>query len=183
MRVGYLSLALIIVVFTCAPGGLASATGIALVQSQQPRNQTQPQEGLPPEKKKILSSMGPEDVFDVSGEDPRNRATTRQSRGQRPTTLPSPSPQRQPATSTATPSATPAPASSQSSIATPSPTIAAGALAGGAQQSLLGQEGPSDKIAPRWAAPTLIALALIVSVALYFTLTKLVEKIREGSSG
>src|SRR5215468_3419283 len=74
MKVGFLSLALIVVAFAGAPGNLASATRIAFAQSQQPRNQTQPQEGLPPEKKGALSRMGPEEVFGVSGDDSR-RAT------------------------------------------------------------------------------------------------------------
>ena len=82
MRVGFLSLALIVVAFAGAPGNPASATRTAFAQSQQPRNQAQSQEGLPPDKKKTLSGFGPEDVFGVPEEDPRNgsRASRRASR-------------------------------------------------------------------------------------------------------
>jgi hypothetical protein len=61
--------------------------------------------------------------------------------------------------------------------------LPAASLENAAQQSPLSQEDDSDKIASKWAAPTLMFLAAIVSLALIFTLTKLVEKIREGSSG
>src|SRR5262245_9840167 len=108
MKVGFLSLALVVVAFAGAPGNLASATRIAFAQSQQPRNQPQPQEGLPPDKKTALSRMGPEEIFGVSGEDSRNRAAGKQQRGQRTApTLPSPSPQRQSVTSAGAPSAQP----------------------------------------------------------------------------
>ena len=102
MRVGFLSLALIVVAFAGAPGSPTSATRTAFAQSQQPRNQAQSQEGLPPDKKKTLSSFGPEDVFGVPEEDPRNRQQGKQTRKPQPTpALQSPPPQRQPATSAA----------------------------------------------------------------------------------
>jgi hypothetical protein len=186
MKVGFLSLALIVVAFAGAPGNLASATRIAFAQSQQPRNQAQPQEGLPAEKKSVLTRYGPEDVFGVSGEDSRNRATGRpQQRKPLPTPAPpSTPPQRQPATSAAAPTAQPSATPVQSSTPEPSPTAAAGALENGLQSPPLGQVGSSDRFAPKWAMPIgLIFLALLVLAALTFTLTKLVEKIREGSSG
>jgi len=189
MKVGFLSLALIVVAFYVAPGNLASATRIAFAQSQQPRNQTQPQEGLPPEKKSVLTRMGPEEVFGVSGDDSRNRTTGnaigRQQRKPLPTpALPSTPPQKQPATSAGARSAQPSATPVQSSTPEPSPTVVAGALENGLQSPPLGQVGSSDKFPPKWAIPTgLITLALIVLAALTFTLTKLVEKIREGSSG
>jgi hypothetical protein len=116
MKVGYISLALVVVAFAGAPGNLASPTRIAFAQSQQPRNQTQPQEGLPPEKKTALSRMGPEEIFGVSGEDSRNRAPGKQQRKQQPAPpLSSPPPQRQPATSAVAPSAQPTATPTQSS--------------------------------------------------------------------
>jgi hypothetical protein len=184
MRVVFLSLALIIVAFASAPGDFASATRIAYAQSQQPRNQTQPQEGgLPAEKRKALTTYGPEDVFGVSGDDPRNRSTPRP-RNLRPTPTPlSSPPQRQPATSAGALSGQPSVSPSQSTAVEPSPTATAATLEGGLQQSSFGQGSTSDRISPKWAAFGLIAAALFVSLALIFTLTKLVEKIREGSSG
>jgi hypothetical protein len=183
MRVGYLSLALIVVAFAGAPGSPASATRTAFAQSQQPRNQAQSQEGLPPDKKKTLSGFGPEDVFGVPEEDPR-RQTAKPIRKPTPPAFQSPSPQRPPATSAAAPSAQPSASPVQSSSPEPSPTVAAAALETGLQSPSLGQGDSSDKIFPKWVAPIgLIAMALIVSALLIFTLTKLVEKIREGSSG
>jgi hypothetical protein len=189
MKVGILSLALIVVAFAGAPGNLASATRIAFAQSQQPRNQTQSQEGLPPEKKTALSRMGPEEIFGVSGDDSRRStgsAAGKQPRGKpQPTpATPSTAPQRTPATSvgatSAQSSATPVP----SPTAEPSPTAVAGTVDNGLQSQSLGQVASSDKIFPKWATPVgLIGLALAVLAALTFTLTKLVEKIREGSSG
>jgi hypothetical protein len=185
MKVGFLSLALLVIVFAGAPGNLGSATRIAFAQSQQPRNQTQPQEGLPPEKKTALSRMGPEEIFGVTGEDSRNRATGKQQRKPLPAApLPSPPPQRQSGTSTGAPSAQPTATPVQSSTPAPSPTADAGALENGLQTTPLGQVGSSDKILPKWVTPTsLIAMALILLAALTFTLIKLFEKIREGSSG
>jgi hypothetical protein len=185
MRVGFLSLALIVVAFAGAPGSPASATWTAFAQSQQPRNQAQSQEGLPPDKKKTLSGFGPEDVFGVPDEDPRNRQAGRQTRKPQPTpALQSPPPQRQPAPSPVAPSAQPSASPVQSSSPEPSPTVAAAPIENGLQSSSLGQGDSSDKMFPKWVAPIgLIAMALIVSVLLIFTLTKLVEKIREGSSG
>jgi hypothetical protein len=185
MKVGFLSLALVVVAFAGAPGNLASATRIAFAQSQQPRNQTQPQEGLPPDKKTALSRMGPEEIFGVSGEDSRNRGAGRQQRKPLPTApLPSSPPQRQPVTSAGAPSAQATATPVQSSTPAPSPTAVAGALENGLQSPPLSQVGSSDKILPKWVTPTsLIAMALILLAALTFTLIKLFEKIREGSSG
>jgi hypothetical protein len=185
MRVVFLSLALIVVALAGALGSPASATRTAFAQSQQPRNQAQSQEGLPPDKKKILSGFGPEDVFGVPEEDPRSRQQGKQARKPQPTpAIQSPPPQRQPATSAAAPSAQPSGSPVQSPTPEPSPTVAAAPLENGLQSPSLGQGDSSDKIFPKWAAPIgLIVMAMLVSAALIFTLTKLVEKIREGSSG
>jgi hypothetical protein len=176
---------LVVVAFAGAPGNLASPARIAFAQSQQPRNQTQPQEGLPPEKKTALSRMGPEEIFGVSGEDSRNRPTGKQKSKPQPTsTLPSPPPQRQSVTSTGAPSAQPTATPVQSSTPAPSPTAVAGALENGLQSPPLGQVGSSDKVLPKWATPgILITMALVFLAALTYTLIKLFEKIREGSSG
>ena len=185
MKVGILSLALIVVAFAGAPGNLASATRISFDQSQQPRNQTQSQEGLSPDQKKKISGYDPADVFGVAGQDPP-RQTGKQQKGKpQPTPAPpSPAPQRQSATTAEAPSAQPSATPVQSPTAEPSPTAVAGALENGLQSPPLGQVGSSDKTFPKWATPViLIGLALAVLAALTFTLTKLVEKIREGSSG
>jgi len=178
MRVGFLSLAFIIVVFASAHGGLAA------VQSQQPRNQPQSQQGLPPKQKQDLTRMGPEDLFPVSGEDSRNRGTSSRQRRPQPTpAAPAAPPQRQPSPSAAAqpPATQPSPTVQPPVAASPTIPAVAGSDSGG--QSPLSQEDSSDKIPSKWAAPILILMALIVSAALIFTLTKLVEKIREGSSG
>jgi hypothetical protein len=178
---------LIVVAFAGAPGNLASATRIAFAQSQQPRNQTQPQEGLSPEKKANLSRMGPEEIFGVSGDNSSRATGSAAGKQRKPQPTPAPpstAPQRPPATSAGAPSAqlsaTPVP----SPTAEPSPTAVAGPVDNGLQSQSLGQVGSSDRIFPKWMTPVgLIGLALAVLAALTFTLTKLVEKIREGSSG
>ena len=72
----------------------------------------------------------------------------------------------------------------KSSTPEPSATAVAGALENGLQSSPLGQVGSSDKFLPKWVTPPiLIGLALFLLAALTFTLIKLFEKIREGSSG
>jgi len=187
MKVGFLSLALLVVAFA------GSAGNPAFAQSQQPRNQTQPQEGLPPNMKSRLTGIGPEDVFGVSGEDSRNRGTGKQQQQQqqqqqrKPQSTPVPPSTLSPRSSTtpaAEPSAEPSATPAQSSTPEASPTASAGAIENGIQSPPLGQVTSSDRLAPKWAAPiSLIALALIVLAALTFTLTKLFEKIREGSSG
>jgi hypothetical protein len=182
MRVGFLSLALIVVAFAGASGNLVSATRVAFAQSQQPRNQ---QEGLSPEKKSALSRIGPEDVFGVTGDDPSKRQAGRPQRKPTPTpALQSPATQRPAPTSASASSPQPSTSPVQSTTAEPSPTVAAGSLDSAAQQPPLGQGDTTDRLIPRWAAPIgLIAMALIVLALLTFTLSKLYEKIREGSSG
>jgi hypothetical protein len=176
---------LVVIAFASAPGSLASATRIVFAQSQQPRNQTQPQEGLPPEKKTALTRMGPEEIFGVTGEDSRRATGKQQQRKPLPTApLPSPPSQRQSVTSTGAPSSQPATTPVQSSTPAPSPAAVAGALENGLQSPPLGQVGASDKILPKWMTPTgLIFMALLLLAALTYTLIKLFEKIREGSSG
>ena len=187
MRFGFLSLALIIVVFAGAPGGQESATRTAFAQSQQPRNQTQSPEGLPADKKKALSKFAPEDVFNMSENNPGERGIRGTQR--RPTsTLPSTSstPQRARATSAPAPPVTSSTATSsaaplQTAVETPSPAIGAVVSDSGIQPSL-GQIDSTDR-AIRWPVYGLMALALVVLAALIFTLTKLWEKIRETSVG
>src|SRR5262245_60584452 len=159
MRVGFLSLALIIVAFAGAPSSTASATGSAFTQPQQPRNQTQPQEGLQPDQKKKISGYGPEDVFGVTGEDPRRQAGRQQRKPQPTPTLQSPPPQRSSTTAATAPSAQPSVTPVQSPTAEPSPPVAAGSLENGLQQASLSRRDSSDKIAPKWAAPALLVLA------------------------
>jgi hypothetical protein len=175
MRVGFPIMALIIVVF-------ASAMPIPLVNAQQQRNN---QEGLSEKNKRTLSRMGPEDIFNMNGDDSRSRGTnTRGQRNARPTPTPS-STQRQSQPSASQrvatqPSATPV---QQTPAPEPSATVAAAGIDSDAPQSPLGQGDASARIDSKWAAPALIAMALVVSGALIFILSKLFEKIREGSSG
>jgi hypothetical protein len=175
MRVGFPILALIIVVF-------ASAMPIPLVNAQQQRNN---QEGLSEKNKRTLSRMGPEDIFNMNGDDSRSRGTnSRGQRNARPTPTPSVT-QRQAQTSAtqspaAQPSVTPV---QQPSAPTPSATVAAAGMDSEVPQSPLGQGDVSARIDSKWAAPALIVMALVVSGALIFILSKLFEKIREGSSG
>ena len=171
---------------------IASATMIPLVKAQQ-RNQ----EGLSERNKRELSKMGPEDLFELNGDDSRNRGTSsrREQRGERsarPTPTPSSSQSQAPISAATQPPAaqppaaqSPAPSVQQSPAPTPNSTVSAAAagIDPGASQSSLGQENSSAKIDSKWAAPVLMLMALVVSGALIFTLNKLFQKIREGSSG
>ncbi|HEU0185591.1 MAG TPA: hypothetical protein VFS27_09780 [Blastocatellia bacterium] len=174
MRVRFPIKVLIILVF-------ASTMPIPLVKAQQQRNQ----EGLSDKNKRTLSRFGPEDVFPMNGDDSRSRGTnTRGQRNARPTPTPS-STQRQAQTPTSQqittrPSTTPV---QQPSAPEPSATAAAAGIDSESPQSPLSQGDASAKIDSRWAAPALIFMALLVSGALIYTLSKLFEKIREGSSG
>jgi hypothetical protein len=178
---------LIVVAFAGAPGNLASPTRIAFAKSQQPRNQAQSQEGLSPDQKKKISGYDPADVFGVPVEDPRRATGNAAGKQRKPQPTPAPpstATQRPPAPSAGAPSVQPSATPVPSPTAEPSPTAVAGAVENGLQSPPLGQVGSSDRSAPRWAMPvSLIGLALAVLAALTWTLTKLVEKIREGSSG
>ena len=184
MKVGILSLALIVVAFAGAPGNLASATGISFAQTQQPRNLTQSQEGLSPDQKKKISGYDPADVFGVTGQDSPRQTGKQKGRPQPTPVPPSTASQRPSATSVGAPSVQPSATPVPSPTAEPSPTAVAGPVDNGLQSPPLGQVGSSDRLFPKWATPvSLIGLALVVLLALTWTLTKLVEKIREGSSG
>lgn len=156
----------------------ATATEIAFVQGNQPR-QGQNQRGLSPEKKKSLSKLGPEDAFPGADEPEDNRRpAARTTAPARTTSAPkySPSPKRS-ATPVATPSLTLAPAIS----AGLSPTAAAVSQRNPVQQSTPAPLSSTAQPASDWTVSVLSGLALIVSVALIYVLIKLREKIREGS--
>jgi hypothetical protein len=173
-----LIIACLVAVFSSALGYQALARQITFVQGNQPRNQGQNQQGLSPEKKKSLSKYGPEDAFpNTEGQENSRRQNSRPAQrsqtasSSRPAPTPAPS-----ATPVAMPSltlATPPPAS-------PSPTANAAAASGRSQQPPPISQAAAIQSADEWTVPVLSGLALVVSVALIYVLTKLREKIREG---
>jgi len=190
MRIRSLSLALIgssLAVAACAGfcqhfGQQAVVAQITFVQTpqnrNQPQSQNQNQRGLPPEQKKSLSRYGPEDVFPSANEqeESRRRNTGSRQRSQRASaSRPSPAPRQSPTPATAT-----SPAAAQPAAAKPSPTMVA-ALGNQLQQAPPAQQSASANAASQWAVPVLSGLALIVTIALIYVLTKLVGKIREDS--
>jgi hypothetical protein len=186
MNTGLIATALII---ACLAAVLPSATNtrilaaqITLVQSNQPRNQGQNQQGLSPEKKSTLSRYGPEDVFPGANE--REARPARSNRAMRRSRTAASVKQstgpEQAATSIATPSPAVA-ALSGISNGIPSPTADAMLTTRPTQQPLPPQQ-PSSARPSEWTVPILSLLALVVSAALIFVLIKLGEKIREGSS-
>lgn len=192
MRVGFLSRTLIISLFVAALAGFAQqafAMQITFVQAPQNRNQTQTQEGLPPEKKKSLSRYGPEDVFPGATEQEENRNRKSQPRRNpqtAPASRPAPAPKQSAtpvATLSATPSVTPSAPPSQPDVATPSPTIIIAALDNQGRQPPLAQQATFAPFSSKWTIPVLSGLAVVVSAALIYVLTKLREKIRVGASG
>jgi hypothetical protein len=170
------------VLVAASPLGLtqqASATQIAFAQGNQPRNQGQNQQGLPPEKKKSLSKYGPEDAFPSPDEPQDNRRQgARTTQPARTSSAPKYSPgPKQSATPVATPSTILAPAIP----ASPSPTAAETALRNQVQQPTPAPQSSTVQNASDWRVPVLSGLALIVFVALIYVLIKLRERIREGS--
>ncbi|MGE0126955.1 MAG: hypothetical protein AB7U82_02530 [Blastocatellales bacterium] len=186
MRIRYLSLALIVsslaVVALAGFGQKAVMAQITFVQTPQNRNQTQNQRGLPPEKKKSLSRYGPEDVFPGVNqqEESRGRNSGQRQRSRRASTSRPASAPRQSPTPAATPVLTPSSASSQPATAKPSPTLMA-VLGNQFQQAAPARQSSSTQSASPWTVPVLSGLALIVSIALIYVLTRLIEKIREDS--
>lgn len=183
MRIRHLSLALIVssVAALAGFGQRAVTAQITFVQAPQNRNQTQTQDqnqrGLPPEKKQSLSRYGPEDAFPGASQQEENRRqnTGSRQRSQRASaSKPAPTPRRSP-TPAVTLIATPSPAIVQA--VKPSPTMIA---ARGNQFQPPSPTQQSSSASP-WAVPILSGLALIVSIALIYVLTKLIEKIREDS--
>jgi len=172
MRVGFLSVILIIFVTLDGPTRRASAMQITSVQLSESQTQEQTQQGLPPDKKRSLSRYGPEDIFPEQGGVDQSRPR-RVSRPAPPSKL-SPAPQQLPPTSLA-PSAISTP---QPAAAIPSPTIIFKALENQGRQTAIASQAPSVRIVSRWTAPVLSALALLVSAALIFVLNKLMKLIK-----
>src|SRR5262249_53671606 len=177
MRVGFFSLALIISLFVAALSGFAQqayAMRITFVQAPQNPNQIQPQQGLPPEKKKSLSKYGPEDVFGTSEqEESRTRDSAQPRRSKtKPTPAPKPS---------ASPVATPSVAPTQPAAA-PSPTIDLSSASSQTRRLPPTQQSLSSQDGSKWTVPVLLGLAWVVSAALIFVLIKLIGKLREGGN-
>lgn len=193
MKIRFLSLALIVSFLAVAAlagfGQQAVMAQITFVQTpnrNQTQNQTQNQRGLSPEKKRSLSRYGPEDVFPSANEQEESRrqnSRTRQRSQTAPASRPAPTP-RQSSTPAATPAALPvatlSPEPTQPATAKPSPTMIA-AFGNQVQQLPAAPQSSSTQPAPPWTVPVLAGLALIVSIALIYVLTKLIEKIREDS--
>jgi len=182
MRSIFLSPALIISVFVLAtPAGLdqrAFVTQITFVQAPQSRNQTQNQQGLPPEQKRSLSKYGPEDVFGASEqEENRNRDSEQQRRSR---TRPTPAPI-QSATPEATPTVAPSATPTQLAAA-PGPTIAVASAGSQARRLPPTQGSLSGQDDSKWTVPVLLILAWVVSAALIFVLIKLIGKLRESGN-
>lgn len=192
MRAGLLSSALAAMAIAIALGGLVSMTTRAFAQSQQPRDQSQPQQGgLSPDKKRVLSGFDPTEILGTperGDNGANNRATSRQPQQTRGRTQNTPDPPQSarpkpPVTTAATPPATSATAPSQSPTETSSPMAPTVSLDSAAPQPPPGADDASAKAPTKWTTPVLLAAALIISAALILTLTKLLEKIRETSAG
>ena len=180
MRFNFRSLALII--FAALAGFVqpALARRITFVPVQQNRDQAEPQQGLPPDKKRSLSRIGPEDVF--SDQEMNDARKSQSRRKPQPSTVSNPTPApRQSATPrvtpyvkpSVTPSMTPSMTPSIQTVSpTPSPVNIAALDDKERQQPLSPLEAPV-KIASKWTVPVLSALALLVFAALIHVLNKL----------
>src|SRR5262245_11343918 len=174
MRVVSLSVILIIFVTLDGFARRASAMRIASVQLSGNQTQEQTQQGLPPDKKRSLSRYGPEDIFPEQGGVEQSRPR-RVSRPAPASTLSKLSPAPQPLPST---NRTPTAISPPQPAAVPSPTIIFAALDNQGRQTAIASQAPSVRVVPRWTAPILSALALLVSAALIFVLNKLMRHIK-----
>ena len=142
------------------------ATQITFTQVPQNRDQSETQQGLPPDKKRSLSRYGPEDVF---REQEMNDSRKSQSRRKHQSTSGSNS---VPASKTS--ASPPSPTSPEPVAAAPGPTIVATSLDNNQERrQTLGQLTPAARFAPRWTVPLLSALALIVFAALLYVLNKI----------
>lgn len=165
MKIRFHSLALIIFAALAGSAQPAFAMRITFVQVPQNRDQTETQQGLPPEKKRSLSEYGPEDVFsEQEMNDPRQSGSRR-----KPLSAPRSNPSSAPKQSAYT-AATPL---LQQGAADPSPTINVTALDNQGRQPPLVQLTPSVRVVSKWTVPILSGLALVVFAALIYVLNKL----------
>ena len=149
----------------------------ALAQANRQQGQ-QGQQGIPAEKKRSLSRIGPEDVFpgarEQEGNRPARESAAPRRRESAATPRPSPSP-------TPTPASVPdqSPIGPTGSSALPSPTPAVEVKTNEPATSAASTAAIPP---PSWLLPLLIAVALIVLTALIYVLYKLSEKLRQGSN-
>ncbi len=186
MKIRYVSALLFVVGVSCYSGpGLAISGSVAaqitFVQTP-PRNQDQTsnQQTLPPDKKRSLPALGPDELF---ADDQGQKRSTNQSRrsSNRPRSPASPSPTPSPASPPASPlagggagaSPSPSPATERESPKLAPTTAPVGA---GLPSAL-----PSSS-STGWQLPALGILTLLVSAALFYVLAKLRELLREGSN-
>lgn len=160
-RIAFLILALTL----SGPLGLAGALPqISLVQTQPPRGQQQ--ESLPPDKKRSLSGIGPDEVFRERNEAPaaQPRPDNRSRNSSKPAATPAP-------TATPTPATTPTP---QPPRETPTALPAAAPLLTSTPAP------PAPTPVSSWLLPGLGLLSLFVFAALVFVVTRLRQLLRQG---
>lgn len=181
MRFNFRSLALIIFAALAGLVQPALARQITFVPVQQNRDQAEPQQGLPPDKKRSLSRIGPEDVFSDQEMNDARKSQSRRKPQPSAVSTPTPAP-RQSATPRVTPYVTPsvAPAmtpsmtpSIQTVSPTPSPAVNIAALDDKERQPPLNPLAAPVKFVSKWTVPVLSALALLVFAALIHVLNKL----------
>jgi hypothetical protein len=170
MRVRFHSQALIIFAALAGFAQPGFAMQITFVQVPQNRDQTETQQGLPPEKKRSLSRYGPEDVF--SEQEMNDARKPRSRRKPQPGSGSNPSPALK---QSAAPVVTPA---LQLEAATPGPSLKVAALDNQGLQPPLPQLTPSVRVVSKWTVPVLSGLALVVFAALIFVLNKLKSLLR-----
>jgi hypothetical protein len=148
------------------------------IQPTPNRNQRQNQQSLPPEKKKSLSNIGPEDVFPTErdrdgAERTGNRPPARTATAPKPSTKSSPHPL--PAT---TPSPLTANIATGTTKASPTATVSVTALTQQGQQRHQREQQSNIE----WVLFSLAILSFFVFTALIYVVFKLMEKLREGNS-
>ncbi len=173
MKVRFHSLVLILLAALTLLAHPAIPWQPVFVQASQNRDQTENPQGLPPDKKRSLSRIGPEDVF--------SEQELNDSRQSRPRRVPQSAPRTNVAPiqiPIAPPVSTP---SLQPERAIPAATISVEALGNQDRQQTLPPLTSSSQFVPKWIVPVLSFLAMIVFAALLFVLGKLRSLLRATS--
>ncbi|MDX2030211.1 MAG: hypothetical protein SF339_06060 [Blastocatellia bacterium] len=161
---------ILLLLFSVPDRAAGAIEQVTFVQTP-PASRAQNQESLPPEKKKSLSGIGPDEVFRERNEDPA--AARRPETRSRPTAKPS---------ATATPSPTPTATPTPPPTPTPAPPRETPTALPGLGPIITSTPSPPSPPpnANVWLLPGLGVLSLLVFAALVFVVGRLRQLLRES---
>lgn len=159
------ALPILLLLFAVPAGAAGAIAQVTFVQPPPASRSTQSQESLPPEKKKSLSGIGPDEVFRERNEEPaaERRPENRSRSTAKPTATPAPTPAQTPTPTIGPPRETPTslPMIPPLITSTPSPP-------------------PPPPNVNGWLLPGLGVLSLLVFAALIFVVGRLRQLLRES---